>query len=135
LGHYIVISIVLGETGQMTEPEAATTNPRPALCWGVYMCFLIHTPKGRYKCLLFISQRSVQFGPLHSNFYSSRRNRTNNGTRGCNNQTNTNNPLGSLNVFPNAFSLLELEIKHKHGGFNINYEKATVVWQQFGFGS
>jgi hypothetical protein len=32
-------------------------------------------------------------------------------------------------------SLLELEIKHKHGGFNINYEKATVVWQQFGFGS
>jgi hypothetical protein len=26
-------------------------------------------------------------------------------------------------------------IKHKHGGFNINYEKATVVWQQFGFGS
>jgi hypothetical protein len=31
--------------------------------------------------------------------------------------------------------LLELEIKHKHGGFNINYEKATVVWQQFGFGS
>jgi hypothetical protein len=31
--------------------------------------------------------------------------------------------------------LLELEIKHKHGGFNIDYEKATVVWQQFGFGS
>jgi cation transport ATPase len=31
--------------------------------------------------------------------------------------------------------LLELEIKHKHGCFNINYEKATVVWQQFGFGS
>jgi hypothetical protein len=31
--------------------------------------------------------------------------------------------------------VLELEIKHKHGGFNINYEKATVVWQQFGFGS
>jgi hypothetical protein len=31
--------------------------------------------------------------------------------------------------------LLELEIKHKHGGFNVNYEKATVVWQQFGFGS
>jgi hypothetical protein len=30
--------------------------------------------------------------------------------------------------------VLELEIKHKHGGFNINYEKATVVWQQFGFG-
>jgi hypothetical protein len=30
--------------------------------------------------------------------------------------------------------MLELEIKHKHGGFNINYEKATVVWQQFGFG-
>jgi hypothetical protein len=27
--------------------------------------------------------------------------------------------------------LLELEIKHKHGGFNINYEKVTVVWQQF----
>jgi hypothetical protein len=26
-------------------------------------------------------------------------------------------------------TLLELEIKHKHGGFNINYEKATVVWQ------
>jgi hypothetical protein len=24
-------------------------------------------------------------------------------------------------------SLLELEIKHKHGGFNINDEKATVV--------
>jgi hypothetical protein len=31
--------------------------------------------------------------------------------------------------------VLELEIKHKHGGFNINYEKATVVWQQFGVGS
>jgi hypothetical protein len=31
--------------------------------------------------------------------------------------------------------VLELEIKHKHGGFNLNYEKATVVWQQFGFGS
>jgi hypothetical protein len=31
-------------------------------------------------------------------------------------------------------NLLELEIKHKHGGFNINYEKATVVWQQSGFG-
>jgi hypothetical protein len=31
--------------------------------------------------------------------------------------------------------VLELEIKHKQGGFNINYEKATVVWQQFGFGS
>jgi hypothetical protein len=31
--------------------------------------------------------------------------------------------------------MLELKIKHKHGGFNINYEKATVVWQQFGFGS
>jgi hypothetical protein len=29
--------------------------------------------------------------------------------------------------------VLELEIKNKHGGFNINYEKATVVWQQFGF--
>jgi hypothetical protein len=24
--------------------------------------------------------------------------------------------------------VLELEIKHKHGGFNINYEKATVLW-------
>jgi hypothetical protein len=34
-----------------------------------------------------------------------------------------------------AHMLLELEIKHKHGGFNINYEKATVVWQQFGFAS
>jgi hypothetical protein len=34
-----------------------------------------------------------------------------------------------------AILVLELEIKHKHGGFNINYEKATVVWQQFGFGS
>jgi hypothetical protein len=32
-------------------------------------------------------------------------------------------------------SLLELEIKHKHGGFNINYERATVVWQQSGSGS
>jgi hypothetical protein len=31
--------------------------------------------------------------------------------------------------------VLKLEIKHKHGGFNINYEKATVVWQQFGFAS
>jgi hypothetical protein len=31
--------------------------------------------------------------------------------------------------------VLELEIKHKHGRFNINYENATVVWQQFGFGS
>ena len=28
--------------------------------------------------------------------------------------------------------VLELEIKHKHGGFNINYEKATVVWQRLG---
>jgi hypothetical protein len=35
----------------------------------------------------------------------------------------------------NQVRLLELEIKHKHGGFNINYEKATVVWRQFGFGS
>jgi hypothetical protein len=34
----------------------------------------------------------------------------------------------------NEYLVLELEIKHKHGGFNINYEKATVVWQQFGFG-
>jgi hypothetical protein len=33
-----------------------------------------------------------------------------------------------------TWQMLELEIKHKHGGFNINYEKATVVWQQFGFG-
>jgi hypothetical protein len=32
-------------------------------------------------------------------------------------------------------TVLELEIKHQHGGFNINYEKATVVWQQFGLGS
>jgi hypothetical protein len=40
-----------------------------------------------------------------------------------------------LYVDPGSLStLLELEIKHKHGGFNINYEKATVVWQQFGFG-
>jgi hypothetical protein len=32
--------------------------------------------------------------------------------------------------------LLELEIKYnKHGGFNINYEKATVVWQGSGFES
>jgi hypothetical protein len=31
--------------------------------------------------------------------------------------------------------VLELEIKHKHGGFNINYEKATVVWQRSGFES
>jgi hypothetical protein len=31
--------------------------------------------------------------------------------------------------------VLELEIKHKHGGFNINYEKATVVWQWFGPGN
>jgi hypothetical protein len=30
----------------------------------------------------------------------------------------------------------ELEIKHKHGGFNINYEKASiVVWQRFGLGN
>jgi hypothetical protein len=34
-----------------------------------------------------------------------------------------------------ASGVLELEIKHKHGGFNINYEKATVVWQRFGFES
>ena len=27
--------------------------------------------------------------------------------------------------------VLELEIKHKHGGFNINDEKATVVWHRF----
>jgi hypothetical protein len=31
--------------------------------------------------------------------------------------------------------VLELEIKHKHGGFNIHYEKATVVWQRFEFES
>jgi hypothetical protein len=31
--------------------------------------------------------------------------------------------------------VFELEIKHKHGGFNINYEKATMVWQQVGSGS
>jgi hypothetical protein len=31
--------------------------------------------------------------------------------------------------------VLESESKHKHGGFNINYEKATVVWQEFGLGS
>ena len=31
-----------------------------------------------------------------------------------------------------AITVLELEIKHKHGGFNINYEKATVAWQRFG---
>jgi hypothetical protein len=42
----------------------------------------------------------------------------------------------AIDVFmPKGLLLLELEIKHKHGGFNINYEKATVVWQQFGFGS
>jgi hypothetical protein len=40
----------------------------------------------------------------------------------------------SFAVFVFSATLLELEIKHKHGGFNINYEKATVVWQQFGFG-
>jgi hypothetical protein len=34
-----------------------------------------------------------------------------------------------------VWRLLELKIKHKHGGFNINYEKATVVWQQFGYTS
>jgi hypothetical protein len=27
--------------------------------------------------------------------------------------------------------VLELEIKHKHRGFNMNYEKATGVWQRF----
>jgi hypothetical protein len=37
-------------------------------------------------------------------------------------------------LFFNNPCVLELEIKHKHGGFDINYEKATVVWQQFGFG-
>jgi hypothetical protein len=31
--------------------------------------------------------------------------------------------------------VLELKIKHKHGRFNINYEKATVGWQQFRFRS
>jgi hypothetical protein len=31
--------------------------------------------------------------------------------------------------------VLELEIKYKHGSFNAIYEKATVVWQQSGFGS
>jgi hypothetical protein len=38
----------------------------------------------------------------------------------------------SLAIFLSAsevLTVLELEIKHKHGGFNINYEKATVVWQ------
>jgi hypothetical protein len=35
---------------------------------------------------------------------------------------------------PRRPTVLELEIKHKHDGFNINYEKATVVSQQFGFG-
>jgi hypothetical protein len=42
-------------------------------------------------------------------------------------------PCGIINV--GICLVLELEIKHKHGGFNINYEKATVVWQQFGFAS
>jgi hypothetical protein len=42
---------------------------------------------------------------------------------------------GEQEVEDNEAPVLELEIKHKHGGFNINYEKATVVWQQFGFGS
>jgi hypothetical protein len=40
--------------------------------------------------------------------------------------------LSSNNLY---IKVLELEIKHKHGGFNIYYEKATVVWQQFGFRS
>jgi hypothetical protein len=31
--------------------------------------------------------------------------------------------------------VVELEITHKHGGFNINYEKATVVWQRLGLGN
>jgi hypothetical protein len=30
---------------------------------------------------------------------------------------------------------IKVQIKHKYGSFNINNEKATVVWQQFGFGS
>jgi hypothetical protein len=46
-----------------------------------------------------------------------------------------NNLLKFLGMAINIWLVLELEIKHKHGGFNINYEKATVVWQQFGFGS
>jgi hypothetical protein len=40
----------------------------------------------------------------------------------------------NMNCSIGKWPLLELEIKHKHGGFNLNYEKATVVWQQFGFG-
>jgi hypothetical protein len=35
--------------------------------------------------------------------------------------------------YPGPGCWSELEIKHKHGGFNINDEKATVVvWQRFG---
>jgi hypothetical protein len=56
--------------------------------------------------------------------------------------TNTNDSVGGIDTRDgiigracNHQPLLELEIKHKHGGFNINYEKATVVWQRFGFGS
>jgi hypothetical protein len=44
------------------------------------------------------------------------------------------NELGyaTLEIYDDVVRLLR---QHKHGGFNINYEKATVVWQQFGFGS
>jgi hypothetical protein len=45
---------------------------------------------------------------------------------------NNRSPFCRLIIY---IKVLELEIKHKHGGFNINYEKATVVWQQFEFGS
>jgi hypothetical protein len=34
-----------------------------------------------------------------------------------------------------CIKVLESEIKHKHGGFKKIYEKATMVWQQFGLGS
>jgi hypothetical protein len=37
-------------------------------------------------------------------------------------------------LYYDALVVFELEIKHKHCGLNINVEKATVVWQQFGFG-
>jgi hypothetical protein len=45
--------------------------------------------------------------------------------------------LNTLNKLIERKIVLELEIKHKHkhSGFNINYEKATVVWQQFRFRS
>jgi hypothetical protein len=50
-------------SGQITEPEAASIQPRPTPCWEVYLFFLKHTSKGGYKQIMLISQCLGSFGP------------------------------------------------------------------------